>query len=164
MNAIGLLPALMNSRMSFGPVVDRLAANGTDLAKRPVEVAPIAHFHMGGVRVDETLQARVPGLYACGEAVGGANGTNRLSGNAINRPCAVAEESLEAGNRILPPDLFAAITFFAVMSSSYPRIGKAAQPRSKTDRREDERIFFVVLSEAGSAKRPWGSETTGRRS
>ena len=70
-------------RSAFGPVVDRLAANGIDLSKRPVEVAPIAHYHMGGVRVDETLQARVPGLYACGEAVGGANGANRLSGNAI---------------------------------------------------------------------------------
>jgi succinate dehydrogenase / fumarate reductase flavoprotein subunit len=70
-------------RGAFGPVVDRLAANGIDLAKRPVEVAPIAHYHMGGVRVDETLQACVPGLYACGEAVGGANGANRLSGNAI---------------------------------------------------------------------------------
>ncbi|MEA2869634.1 MAG: succinate dehydrogenase / fumarate reductase, flavoprotein subunit [Bradyrhizobium sp.] len=70
-------------RSAFGPVVDRLAANGIDLAKRPVEVAPIAHYHMGGVRVDETLQTCVPGLYACGEAVGGANGANRLSGNAI---------------------------------------------------------------------------------
>jgi succinate dehydrogenase / fumarate reductase flavoprotein subunit len=70
-------------RSAFGPVVDRLAANGIDLAKRPVEVAPIAHYHMGGVRVDDTLQARIPGLYACGEAVGGANGANRLSGNAI---------------------------------------------------------------------------------
>ena len=70
-------------RGAFGPVVDRLAVNGIDLAKRPVEVAPIAHYHMGGVRVDETLQACVPGLYACGEAVGGANGANRLSGNAI---------------------------------------------------------------------------------
>ncbi len=70
-------------RSAFGPVVDRLAANGIDLSKRPVEVAPIAHYHMGGVRVDETLQACVPGLYACGEAVGGANGANRLSGNAI---------------------------------------------------------------------------------
>jgi succinate dehydrogenase / fumarate reductase, flavoprotein subunit len=70
-------------RSAFGPVVDRLAANGIDLAKRPVEVAPIAHYHMGGVQVDETMQARVPGLYACGEAVGGANGANRLSGNAI---------------------------------------------------------------------------------
>jgi succinate dehydrogenase/fumarate reductase flavoprotein subunit len=70
-------------RSAFGPVVDRLAANGIDLAKSPVEVAPIAHYHMGGVRVDETLQSRVSGLYAGGEAVGGANGANRLSGNAI---------------------------------------------------------------------------------
>lgn len=70
-------------RRAFGPVVDRLAANGIDLARQPVEVAPIAHYHMGGVRVDERLQTRVPGLYACGEAVGGANGANRLSGNAI---------------------------------------------------------------------------------
>jgi succinate dehydrogenase / fumarate reductase, flavoprotein subunit len=70
-------------RRAFGPVVDRLAANGIDLARQPVEVAPIAHYHMGGIRVDDTLQTRVPGLYACGEAVGGANGANRLSGNAI---------------------------------------------------------------------------------
>jgi succinate dehydrogenase / fumarate reductase, flavoprotein subunit len=70
-------------RSAFGPVVDRLAANGIDLTSRPVEVAPIAHYHMGGIRVDATLQTRVAGLYACGEAVGGANGANRLSGNAI---------------------------------------------------------------------------------
>jgi succinate dehydrogenase / fumarate reductase flavoprotein subunit len=70
-------------RSAFGPVVDRLAANGIDLTKRPVEVAPIAHYHMGGVRVDDTLRTAVPGLYASGEAVGGANGANRLSGNAI---------------------------------------------------------------------------------
>ena len=70
-------------RAAFGPVVDRLLANGIDLAKRPVEVAPIAHYHMGGIRVDATMQTGVPGLFACGEAVGGANGANRLSGNAI---------------------------------------------------------------------------------
>ncbi|MGY3616134.1 FAD-binding protein [Bradyrhizobium sp. USDA 10063] len=70
-------------RRAFGPVVDRLAANGIDLARQPVEVAPIAHYHMGGIRVDETLETRVAGLFACGEAIGGANGANRLSGNAI---------------------------------------------------------------------------------
>jgi succinate dehydrogenase / fumarate reductase, flavoprotein subunit len=70
-------------RRAFGPVVDRLLANGIDLTKHDVEVAPIAHYHMGGVRVDETLQTGVLGLYCCGEAVGGANGANRLSGNAI---------------------------------------------------------------------------------
>src|SRR6201996_1957015 len=70
-------------RRAFGPVVDRLADNGIDLARQPIEVAPIAHYHMGGIRVNETLETRVSGLFACGEAIGGANGANRLSGNAI---------------------------------------------------------------------------------
>ena len=70
-------------RGAFGPVIDRLAANGIDLTRRPIEVSPIAHYHMGGVRVDEEMATRVPGLYAAGEAVGGASGANRLSGNAI---------------------------------------------------------------------------------
>jgi succinate dehydrogenase/fumarate reductase flavoprotein subunit len=60
-----------------------LASNGIDLAKRPVEVSPIAHYHMGGIRVDERMATRVARLFAAGEAVGGANGANRLSGNAI---------------------------------------------------------------------------------
>jgi succinate dehydrogenase/fumarate reductase flavoprotein subunit len=70
-------------REAFGPVIDRLAANGIDLTKMPVEVAPIAHYHMGGVTADVKMQTEVPGLLVAGEAVGGANGANRLSGNAI---------------------------------------------------------------------------------
>jgi len=70
-------------REAFGPVIDRLAANGIDLTRQPIEVAPIAHYHMGGVRVDPDLQSSIPQLLAAGEAVGGANGANRLSGNAI---------------------------------------------------------------------------------
>jgi succinate dehydrogenase/fumarate reductase flavoprotein subunit len=68
---------------AFGPVVARLARNGIDLGQMPVEVAPIAHYHMGGIAVDERMASRVPGLFAAGEATGGANGANRLSGNAI---------------------------------------------------------------------------------
>jgi succinate dehydrogenase / fumarate reductase flavoprotein subunit/fumarate reductase (CoM/CoB) subunit A len=70
-------------REAFGPVIDRLAANGIDLTRQAVEVAPIAHYHMGGIRVNPTMETRVARLFAAGEAVGGANGANRLSGNAI---------------------------------------------------------------------------------
>jgi succinate dehydrogenase / fumarate reductase flavoprotein subunit len=70
-------------RQAFGPVIDRLAANGIDLTRTDVEVAPIAHYHMGGVRVTSSMTTTIPHLYAAGEAVGGANGANRLSGNAI---------------------------------------------------------------------------------
>jgi succinate dehydrogenase/fumarate reductase flavoprotein subunit len=70
-------------RAAFGPVIDRLAANAIDLTKMPVEVAPIAHYHMGGVKADARMETEIPGLLAAGEAVGGANGANRLSGNAV---------------------------------------------------------------------------------
>ena len=70
-------------RAAFGPVIDRLLLNGIDLTTMPVEVGPIAHYHMGGVRVNSRMDTRDIGLYAAGEAVGGANGANRLSGNAI---------------------------------------------------------------------------------
>jgi succinate dehydrogenase/fumarate reductase flavoprotein subunit len=70
-------------RAAFGPVIDRLAANKIDLSRMPVEVAPIAHYHMGGVVADARMITEVPGLLVAGEAVGGANGANRLSGNAI---------------------------------------------------------------------------------
>jgi len=80
-------------RTGFGPVIDRLSTNGIDLTKTPVEVGPMAHYHMGGVRVDRNMQARVAGLYAAGEAVGGANGANRLSGNAITEAFVFGERA-----------------------------------------------------------------------
>jgi succinate dehydrogenase / fumarate reductase flavoprotein subunit len=70
-------------RAAFGPVIDRLAENHIDLTGMPVEVAPIAHYHMGGVKADANMATDVPGLYVAGEVVGGAHGANRLSGNAI---------------------------------------------------------------------------------
>src|SRR4029077_15139999 len=66
-----------------GPVIDRLAANNIDLTKTPVEVAPIAHYHMGGIVADAHMRTDLPGFFSAGEAVGGANGANRLSGNAV---------------------------------------------------------------------------------
>ena len=46
-------------------------------------VAPTAHFHMGGVRINERAETSIPGLYAAGEVGGGVHGANRLSGNAL---------------------------------------------------------------------------------
>ena len=80
-------------RSAFGPVIDRLAKNGIDLTKMPVEVAPIAHYHMGGVRVNASMETCVPNLFAAGEAVGGANGANRLSGNAISEAFVFGEHA-----------------------------------------------------------------------
>lgn len=48
-----------------------------------VQVAPSAHFVMGGVVIDEKCNTNVPGLYAAGEVCGGVHGANRLAGNAL---------------------------------------------------------------------------------
>ena len=80
-------------RGAFGPVIDRLLGNGIDLTRMPVEVAPTAHYHMGGIAVDERLETRVEGLFAAGEAVGGPGGANRLSGNAISEAMVFGERA-----------------------------------------------------------------------
>ncbi len=92
-------------REAFGPIIDTLADNGIDLTRDMIEVAPIAHYHMGGVRVGLDMQSDVPRLYAAGEAVGGANGANRLSGNAITEALAFglrAGRSAAAAARTAP--------------------------------------------------------------
>ncbi len=70
-------------RAAIGPAIDIFLRNGIDLTKQPVEVSPIAHYLMGGIEVNTRLETCVEGLYAAGEAAGGANGANRLSGNAL---------------------------------------------------------------------------------
>src|SRR4029450_13096836 len=71
-------------RAAFGPIIDRLAANGIDLTREPIEVAPIAHYHMGGIRADTDMRTTVPHLFAAGEAVGAPNGANRLSAKPLS--------------------------------------------------------------------------------
>jgi succinate dehydrogenase/fumarate reductase flavoprotein subunit len=53
------------------------------LARRALEVAPAAHFCLGGVKIDADGWVGVNGLYACGEASGGLHGAERLQGSAI---------------------------------------------------------------------------------
>ena len=56
---------------------------GVDLRDTRVEVAPHAHYTMGGVAIDEKGATNVPGLFAAGEAAGNLHGANRVSGNAL---------------------------------------------------------------------------------
>ena len=70
-------------RAALGPAMDIFKRNNIDLTKHPVEVFPIAHYQMGGIEVNADMQSCVAGLYAAGELAGGANGANRLSGNAL---------------------------------------------------------------------------------
>ncbi|GAA4656631.1 FAD-binding protein [Arthrobacter cryoconiti] len=55
-----------------------------DITKDPIEIAPTAHYSMGGVWVrPEDHGTDVAGLYAIGEASSGTHGANRLGGNSL---------------------------------------------------------------------------------
>ena len=55
-----------------------------DITSAPMEVAPTAHYSMGGVWVDaETHATDVEGLFAVGECASGVHGANRLGGNSL---------------------------------------------------------------------------------
>ncbi|WP_166872242.1 L-aspartate oxidase [Salinibacterium sp. ZJ450] len=55
-----------------------------DITKEPIEIAPTAHYSMGGVWVrSEDHSTEVDGLYAIGEASSGLHGANRLGGNSL---------------------------------------------------------------------------------
>ena len=61
-----------------------MEAQMLDISRHPMEVAPTAHYSMGGVVVEpETHATSVEGLYAAGEVTSGVHGANRLGGNSL---------------------------------------------------------------------------------
>ena len=55
-----------------------------DITRSPIEIAPTAHYSMGGVWVDPVDHSTdVAGLWAIGEASSGLHGANRLGGNSL---------------------------------------------------------------------------------
>ncbi|NLV14808.1 L-aspartate oxidase [Haloarcula argentinensis] len=69
---------------------ERFMDLGVDITEKPMEVAPTAHYSMGGVDIDfETGETGVGGLYAVGETVAGVHGANRLGGNSLAETVAI---------------------------------------------------------------------------
>jgi len=55
-----------------------------DISKQKMEVAPTAHYSMGGIHIDTaTGKTKIKELYAIGEVTSGVHGGNRLGGNSL---------------------------------------------------------------------------------
>jgi succinate dehydrogenase flavoprotein subunit len=71
-----------------------------DISRQPMEVAPTAHYSMGGVVVDpDTHATDVAGLYAAGEVAAGLHGANRLGGNSLAETVVFGRRAGEAAAR-----------------------------------------------------------------
>jgi len=87
----------------FPTVAGLCAEVGIDPAVQAIPVRPAAHYHMGGVLVDEAGRTSVPGLWACGEVAStGLHGANRLASNSLLEALAFSgwiAESIDATSR-----------------------------------------------------------------
>ena len=61
----------------------RKALERAGVAEKPIKIAPVSHFTMGGATITPECATTLPGLYAAGEVTGGLHGANRIGGNAM---------------------------------------------------------------------------------
>ncbi len=85
---------------SFPGALDTARRHGFDPARDPLPVTAAAHYHMGGVEVDERGASSLPGLWASGEvACTGLHGANRLASNSLLEAVVYGRATGEALNR-----------------------------------------------------------------
>jgi succinate dehydrogenase/fumarate reductase flavoprotein subunit len=63
--------------------LNRLARINPEFRSRPFSIAPVVHFFMGGIEIDQFATTAIPGLFAAGEITAGVHGANREGGNAL---------------------------------------------------------------------------------
>jgi succinate dehydrogenase / fumarate reductase, flavoprotein subunit len=72
-----------------------------DISRSPMEVAPTAHYSMGGIVVDPSTHATdVEGLFAAGEVTAGLHGANRLGGNSLAETIVFGRRAGEAAAKL----------------------------------------------------------------
>ncbi len=68
----------------FPTAVQYAKEAGLDPYSEVLPIVPAAHYHMGGVQVDDRGRASIEGLWACGEvSTTGIHGANRLASNSL---------------------------------------------------------------------------------
>ncbi|HJU35500.1 MAG TPA: FAD-binding protein [Nitrososphaera sp.] len=112
---------------------------GVDISKEKMEVAPTAHYSMGGVKVDSKCQTNVKGLFAIGEVAGQVHGANRLGGNSLLGTLVFGKiAGREAANR-LAKEKKRKRSFNGASSSSY----SSPETRYNRDKRLASTLFAV---------------------
>jgi L-aspartate oxidase len=120
----------------FPTVHASCVAAGIDPSTQPIPIAPAAHYHMGGIAVDDRGRSSIDGLWAAGEVAStGAHGANRLASNSLLEAVVFAARIADdiAGRAIPsparlpealvmprggPPDALAVARLRAMMSAS----------------------------------------------
>jgi len=108
--SVAHLPASLIA-LRLPKMLEQFRRVGVEITQESMEVAPTAHYSMGGVRVEPSTHATsLPGLHAAGEVTAGVHGANRLGGNSLaecvvfGRVAAEAAAGWAAARRRPSPD------------------------------------------------------------
>ena len=82
---LDIRPVIANGHAGeFPEAIHACRDAGLDPARDLVPIVPAAHYHMGGIHVDDDGHTSLEGLWACGEAANtGVHGANRLASNSL---------------------------------------------------------------------------------
>ncbi|ANY85095.1 L-aspartate oxidase (plasmid) [Microvirga ossetica] len=122
----------------FPGVTALCRAAGLDPVRDPIPVRPAAHYHMGGIQVDDQGRCSVEGLWAGGEVAStGLHGANRLASNSLLEALAyaawVAEDIRAMESRAATGQLPSSSLAVSHRPGSYQRSACLQQIRSVMD-------------------------------
>ena len=131
-------------------MVEEFAEHGVDITEEPMEVAPTAHYAMGGIEVDfETARTAVDGLHAVGECTAGVHGANRLGGNSLIETIVFGQVAGDHIARTLSPDASPALSDAAVRDHIATQDTLAAAEGDHTPAEITGRLRDVMWKHAG---------------
>ena len=68
---------------NFTKFYNTMLEHGCDITETPILVYPIAHYSLGGIKIDRHTSTNIKGLFAAGESTWGVHGKDRLMGNSL---------------------------------------------------------------------------------
>jgi succinate dehydrogenase / fumarate reductase, flavoprotein subunit len=124
-----------------------------DITTTPMEVAPTAHYSMGGICVDgETHATDVEGLYAVGECAAGVHGANRLGGNSLAE-CLVFGRAVGAEAARWSSALDVQVRDRRAVAAAREEIGELLHARGREFVRPLQRAIRDLMSECAGVVR-----------
>ncbi|MGB8907283.1 MAG: L-aspartate oxidase [Candidatus Cybelea sp.] len=128
---------------AFPTVFGFCIAAGIDPRVQNIPVAPAAHYHMGGIAVDEWGRTSLENLWACGEtSATGVHGANRLASNSLL-------EALVYGSRVASDIAGVEASARVVDRANAVRRGRAVRSRPRTTAQALSDVRNVMYSNVG---------------
>lgn len=107
---------------------------GIDLRQDKLEMAPAAHYCLGGIKIDDYGRTNIEGLFAAGEVTGNVHGANRISGNALSETQVFGRRAAHSACKYAAAADFVQVGFDEEVLAEYRQISLWKQEKAQAIR------------------------------